>query len=72
MLMDDDFTDDEDIIELVNILAPVRAPRTYRLRENHFEKWSHKEFVFRFRLPKDIVRIIVNMVSHEIANKTNW
>lgn len=46
-----ELTDDEDMLELVH--QNVRAPKNYRQRDNHFEKWNDTEFLQRFRLSKN-------------------
>lgn len=66
----ENLTDDEDFLELVNIVRHPRAPRTFRERPDHFTKWNEVEFRNRFRLSKDIVKFVVNVISPSISSKT--
>ncbi|XP_044259845.1 putative nuclease HARBI1 [Tribolium madens] len=63
-------TDNEDIVELLNITRRKRARKVFRLRENHFTKWNDKEFIKRFRLSKNGVRFVLDRISEEIAHPT--
>lgn len=56
-------TDDEDIIELINIIDHPRAPRQFRNRENHFEKWNDMEFLTRFHSSKNSIHFILEKIQ---------
>jgi hypothetical protein len=44
---------------------------TFRERPNNFEKWNDCDFRNRFRLPKYVVRFIIEETHDEISSKTN-
>lgn len=48
---------------------PIRAPRHFRMRLNHFTRWSDEEFRVRFRLTKETVRVL-EQEFQDIAPKT--
>ncbi|XP_031334620.1 putative nuclease HARBI1 [Photinus pyralis] len=64
-------TDDEDFLEVINIIGRRRAAKIYRHRDNHFTKWNDKEFLNRFRLSKDSVRFVIDLIQEEISHPTN-
>lgn len=68
---DGDITEDEDFLVVVNIIAPVRKNPVFQVRENHFHKWSDKDFLNRFRLPKETVYMVVDLIRDRIAHPTN-
>lgn len=68
----ENLTDDEDILELIDIVQNRRRPRTFRKRENHFEKWNDAEFHQRFRFSEKGVRFILNLIEEDITSATNW
>ncbi|KAK9679368.1 DDE superfamily endonuclease [Popillia japonica] len=68
--MEEELTDDEDFIELLNI--ELRIPRVFRERINHFEKWNDNEFKQRFRLSKPVVKFVIDKIAGEISSKTLW
>lgn len=63
----ENLTDDDDFMELIEIEAFPRAPRNFRLRENHFLKWNEEEFRQRFRLSKETVEFIIEEIRDEIV-----
>lgn len=63
-------SDDEDILELVDIVGRQRARKVFRNRENHFQKWSDSEFLHRFRLTKHGVRFVLENIADEISHPT--
>lgn len=65
-------TDDEDILEVIDILQPrrLRRPKVYQPRTNHFEKWNDTEFLKRFRFSKNAVRFILEQIEDQIALPT--
>ncbi|KAJ8927411.1 hypothetical protein NQ314_020130 [Rhamnusium bicolor] len=66
-----ELTDDEDFFELVNNVQNQRLTQTYRERPNHFTKWNDRDFKFRFRLSKQVVRIIIDEIRDDISSKTD-
>jgi hypothetical protein len=42
---------------------------TFRERPNNFEKWNDCDFRNRFRLPKDVVRFIIEEIHDEISSE---
>lgn len=60
-------TDDEDFLELVELELFPRAPRNFRLRDNHFLKWNDEEFRTRFRLSKVTVQLIIEEITESIS-----
>ncbi|KAL1492022.1 hypothetical protein ABEB36_012526 [Hypothenemus hampei] len=68
----EDLSDDEDILELVNIelFQNVRTQKVFRIRENHFQKWNDTEFFQRFRLSKNGVRFVLTYIANDIAHPT--
>lgn len=64
----EEITDDEDFIELVQ--QELRAPRVFRPRENHFEKWNDEEFKDRFRVSKHVAQYLIDKISHLISSPT--
>ncbi|XP_018578523.1 uncharacterized protein LOC108916714 [Anoplophora glabripennis] len=64
-------SDEEDFLQLVNIIAHPRAPKTYRNRQNHFEIWNENEFIKRFRLSKNAVRFIIENIENQISSHTD-
>lgn len=67
----DNFTDDEDFNELVNLYVHPRRQRQFRVRENHFQKWNDDEFHSRFRLSKGTVRMLIDEISPQLQVPTN-
>lgn len=63
-------TDDEDMLELIDILSAKTHRKTFRNRANHFEKWNSTEFIRRFRLSKDGVMFVHDKIKNDIANPT--
>lgn len=48
----------------------IRAPRRFRVRLDHFTRWSDEEFRVRFRLTKETVRVLEQEFQDDIAPKT--
>lgn len=67
----EELTDDEDFLELIHHVLHPRAPKVYRERPNHFNKWNDKEFKSRFRLEKQVVAFIIDQISEEISSPTD-
>ncbi|KAJ8968229.1 hypothetical protein NQ314_002397 [Rhamnusium bicolor] len=60
-------SDDEDMIDLINIIDHPRAPRQFRNRENQFGKWNDVEFFQRFRVSKDTVNFVLENIQDIMA-----
>jgi hypothetical protein len=45
--------------------------QTFRVRPNNFDKWNDCDFRNRFRVPKDVVRFIIEEIHDEISSKTD-
>lgn len=65
-----DLTDDEDMLELIDVIDRQRSRKTFREREDHFTKWNDLEFVSRFRLSKNGVRFVLDRIENAIAHPT--
>lgn len=63
-------TDDEEMLELVDVIERQRARKEFRPRENQFLKWNDVEFMRRFRFSKDGVRFILENITEEISHPT--
>lgn len=63
-------TDDEDLLELIDMVERRRRRKIFRQRENHFQKWRDNEFVRRFRFSKDGVQFLLNQVAPLIESQT--
>ncbi|KAI4457562.1 hypothetical protein MML48_7g00015984 [Holotrichia oblita] len=70
MNLDDELTDDEDFLELVQHVRHPRAERVFRERSNHYEKWNDEEFKARFRQSKNVVRRIEDEIGDNITSVT--
>lgn len=67
----DDEIDEDDFIDLaINVAFPRRA-KVFRERPDHFQVWRDDEFLHRFRLKKDTVKFILNMVETRFTSPTN-
>lgn len=67
-----DLTDDEDFLEYADLVLRPRIPRVFRARTLHFDKWSEIEFKERFRLSKNTVKYVVDLIEENIVSVTNW
>lgn len=47
-----------------------RAARNFRIRVDHFTRWSDNEFRMRFRLSKETVMMLESKLKESIAPKT--
>nr|CAI5847003.1 unnamed protein product [Callosobruchus analis] len=63
-------TDDDDMLELLDILNRRRARKRYRERINHFKKWNDEEFRQRFRLSKQGVLFVLENITANISHPT--
>ncbi|KAI4455638.1 hypothetical protein MML48_9g00001204 [Holotrichia oblita] len=70
MDLDDELTDDEDFLELVQHVRHPRAEHVFRERSNHYEKWNDEEFKARFRLSENVVRRIEDEIGDNITSVT--
>jgi len=69
---DDSDFEDEEFENLALLIAYPRRQRIFRLRTDHFTWWRDDEFFDRFRLSKDTVRFIVNLIEDRICSRTDW
>lgn len=73
MYNDNSFEDDTDFEdEEFDHLAFPRQQRIFRPRIDHFNWWRDDEFFNRFRLSKNTVRFIVDLIGDQISSHTDW
>ncbi|XP_063911960.1 putative nuclease HARBI1 [Zophobas morio] len=68
-ILENDWSDDEDIVEFIN-----HERRPYKVsdqRPDHFEKWDDTDFVVRFRLTKNTVLSILELVDNRLETPTD-
>ncbi|KAK9739323.1 hypothetical protein QE152_g9082 [Popillia japonica] len=63
-------SEDEEMLELVDLIDRQRRRKVFRPRENQFEKWNDLDFIRRFRFSKDGVRFILENITDEILHPT--
>jgi len=63
------FEDDDD--ELNMYVNYVRRPYTIRCRIDHFNKWDDYDFKARFRLSKETVSEVLNIIKHSISSNSD-
>lgn len=63
--------DDDDFEELVVHLAFPVNTRIIRKRSDHFHRWSAQEFFDRFRLSKEVVKFVLDLIEEQIRSPTN-
>ena len=68
---DSDFSDDE-FDHMALIIAFPKRQRIFRPRIDHFTAWIDDEFFDRFRLSKNTVRFIVDLIGDKIKSPTTW
>lgn len=68
---DSDFDDDE-FDHLALIIAFPRRQRIFRPRIDQFIAWRDDEFFDRFRLSKNTVHFLVDLIGDKIKSQTNW
>lgn len=73
-LFEDDDSDfeDEEFNDLAILVAFPRRQRIFRTRVDHFTTWRDDEFFDRYRLSKNTVRFIVDLIRDRIQSRTNW
>ncbi|KAB0805309.1 hypothetical protein PPYR_02279 [Photinus pyralis] len=69
--MDEDFRDlfsssDEELLGV-----EVHRPYTIRERNHHFDDWDDVDFFRRFRLSKQSVEVVLNLIQNQIQHRTN-
>ncbi|XP_008185268.1 putative nuclease HARBI1 [Acyrthosiphon pisum] len=64
--------DASDFDQLIVMIAFPRNPRIFRPRKHHFTYWRDDEFFNRFRLSKNTVRYIVDIIGDRICSRTDW
>lgn len=65
----DDFAIEDDA-EIYNYLNPPRKERILRNRFDHFTMWDDNEFWKRFRLKKNNVQLLLNLIINQIEHAT--
>lgn len=66
-----DFDDDE-FDHLALISAFPRRQQIFRPRIDQFTAWREDKFFNRFRLSKNTVRFLVDLIGDKIKSRTNW
>lgn len=74
--MYEDFNEIDDILEIeeaeiINIINPEYRQYIVRERPDHLNIWNDSEFFNRFRLSKETVLAILELIEEEIRHKTN-
>lgn len=69
---DDTDFEDEEFDHLAEMIAFPRQQRIFRPRTDHFNWWRDDEFFNRFRLSKNTVRFIVDLIGDQIRSRTDW
>lgn len=64
--------EDEEFENLALLTAYPRRQRIFRYRIDHFTWWRDDEFFDKFRLSKDTVRFIANLIKDRICSLTDW
>lgn len=59
----DSSTSDE---EVLNIVRRIERPRNFRVREDQFTKYDNEEFRNRFRLTKENVHLIMELIGNRL------
>lgn len=59
-------SDNEDVIRYIN-----RRPKKLKLRMNYFDNLDDIEFKMRFRLNKNSVLLVLNIIEEELTFPTN-
>lgn len=60
--------DDEELVEFVNY---QRRPYVVRCRVDHFYKWDSVDFKIRFRLSKETVMEVLELIQESIISNTD-
>lgn len=68
---DDENEADDDFVRLAVIVAFPRRAKVIRERPDHFQVWRDDEFLHRFRLNKNTVKFILNIIESKIASPTS-
>jgi len=61
----------DDDVEFQEYLNYQRRPYTVRTRVDHFSTWDELDFKNRFRLSKETVLMILNMIGPTISSNTD-
>jgi hypothetical protein len=70
--MNNEISEDEDFVELINFIANEhRIPRIFRQRPDYFQCLRDFEFVERFRLSKQAVLYVHDLIQPEIEHPTD-
>jgi len=68
--MNNEISEDEDFVELINLIANERIPRIFRQRPDYFLCFRDFEFVERFRLSKQAILYVPDLIQSEIKHPT--
>lgn len=66
-----DLFEEDDDYEIIQYLNYRRRLYTVHERINHLLAWDDHDFRMRFRLRKNVVRILLGYIKDEIASPTN-
>lgn len=69
---DDSDYEDEEFNNLALLLYCPRRLRVFKLRPDHFTYWRDDEFFNRYRLSKNTVHFLVELIGERIGSRTNW
>nr|CAD7207158.1 unnamed protein product [Timema douglasi] len=66
-----DNSDDSGDEFLMNVALRGRNAKIYRPREDHYAKWTDKEFFVRFRLTKETVLELLDLIREDLETSTD-
>lgn len=62
---------DHSLFELAELVGFPRKAKVIRDRPDHFQTWRDHEFLQRFRLSKNTVKFILDVIETKISSPTN-
>lgn len=62
---------DDSLFELAELVAFPRQAKVIRERPDHFQTWRDDEFLQRFRLSKNTVKFLLDVIETKIASPTD-
>lgn len=62
---------DDSLFELAELVAFPRQAKVIRERPDHFQTWRDDEFLQRFRLSKNTVKFLLDVIETKIALPTD-
>lgn len=66
-----DSDSDDSLFELADLVAFPRQAKVLRERPDHFQAWRDNDFLQRFRLNKNTVKFILDVIETKIASPTD-